>query len=119
MQKSVGVFSWTNAALMKAVADAEAAGAHVIGYDLSKFEGYDYAEHDEVIFLQHTPEFLEGWEAKAKRAGKKMAPKVVMPKAPAAYGEKAKPAAEPAPAPVAEPSATDQSKRKPKPQSAE
>lgn len=93
-KKSYGVFSWNVAKLGEAVSKLEAEGHFVRGYEIPKFSGYTYFEHEVLVFLEHAPDVLQGWKAKAAEVGMKVTAEVDMPKAPRSYGEPMKDAPE-------------------------
>lgn len=86
-KQSIGVFSWNVAKLVEAVSAMEAEGHFVRGYEITKFSGYSYAEHDKLVFLEYAPDVLESWKAKAAEIGMKVAAEIDMPETPRGYGD--------------------------------
>lgn len=109
MVKTYAVFGWSIPKLNEAVTRLEKEGHIVRGHELGRFAGYDFFESDYVMFIEHTPEYVETWKAKQKKGD--FAAEIILPDPPAGYGEKAK-VEEPPKAPEKQPEARVSRRRK-------
>lgn len=85
MKLSIGVFAWSVARLCEKVSELEKNGDHVKGYEIVKLPGYQFQQHDRLVFLDYQPDVLEAWKAKGD-IGKA---EIVMPEEPRKFGDPA------------------------------